>query len=65
MREGMKNVIKIAKIILLFYLGYHVYLLFNKTSEEIEKEYKDSKLFIFILITAFIACLVDVIRNLF
>jgi len=55
--------IRIFEVILLIVLGYNVYKLFNKTNQEIEAEYKDGKLFIFILLGGFLSTLFVVIRD--
>lgn len=60
-----KNIIRIAQIALLLYVSYYMYLLLQKDSKQIEEEYKDSKLFLFILISSFLSLLVAVTRDIF
>lgn len=64
-RSMFKNIIRIAQIALLLYVSYYMYLLLQKDSKQIEEEYKDSKLFLFILISSFLSLLVAVTRDIF
>jgi hypothetical protein len=64
-RSMFKNILRIAQIALLLYVSYYMYLLLQKDSKQIEEEYKDSKLFLFILISSFLSLLVAVTRDIF
>jgi ACR3 family arsenite efflux pump ArsB len=60
-----KNIIRIAQVPLLLYLSYYMYLLLQKDSKQIEEEYKDSKFFLFILVSSFLSLLFAVGRDIF
>ena len=60
-----KNIIRIIQIPLLLYLSYLMYLLLQKDGNQIEEEYKDSKLFLVILVSSFLSLLFAVIRDIF
>ena len=64
-RIMFKNIIRIIQIPLLLYVSYLMYLLLQKDSRQIEEEYKDSKLFLVILVTSFFSLLFAVIRDIF
>jgi hypothetical protein len=55
--------IRIIQIVLLFFLGYQLYLLYQKDIRQIEEEYKDSKVFLFLLFGGFIATFYAVVRT--
>lgn len=63
MKRPVKNVIRVIQIGVLCFLGYHIFLLYHKTDKEIEDEYKDSKLFIFLLFAGFVSTLYAVFRT--
>ena len=64
-RSMFKNIIRIAQVPLLLYLSYYMYLLLQKDSKQIEEEYKDSKFFLFILVSSFLSLLFAVGRDIF
>jgi len=65
MKTRVKLWVRVLEIVLLVFLTYQMYLLFQKDSKQIEEEYKDGKLFLFLLVGAFLSTLFEVIRTNF
>ena len=62
-KKGESLFIRVVQIALLLFLGYQIHLLYQKDIRQIEDEYKDSKILLFILFAGFIGTLHEVVRT--